>query len=313
MLVSIIIPIYNVEKYVKRCLLSVLEQSYNNIEVILVNDCTPDESMSNVNDLLLLRPEEKRVVIVNHSENQGLSVARNTGIEIAKGDYLYFLDSDDEITDDCIESLLEKFEGEDLIVGAFLKGDGSEYFNNKESKFEGEAVLDAYLTGKIYDMACNKLVKKDFIIKNELYFKPKLIHEDILWTYQCCMLAQSIRVLEKYTYIYYILEGSLNTHFTQRNLKSLEEIYNHIKIDVIARNKDKNILINTFLMNFVIGIKIRAVRSSIITYSDFNKIILEPIEFRYQNFKLKLKYFLLKSPNSIQYFLIMLFNRVLPS
>ena len=312
MLVSVIIPIYNVEQYVKRCLFSVLDQSYSNIEIILVNDSTPDNSMVVVNELLLLRPEENRVKIINHSQNQGLSVARNSGIEVATGDYIYFLDSDDEITLSCLEILLRKSNGEDLVVGGFLKGDGSSYFVNKENKYEGEEVLEAYFTGKIYDMACNKLVKRDFLIKNKLYFKPRLIHEDILWTYQCCIVAQSVKVIEDSTYFYYILDGSLNTNFTGRNLKSLEEIYNEIRKDIILKKKENNALINLFLMNFIIGIKIRAVRSSI-TFKDFKNVVFEPIEFKYESLKSKFKYRLLKSPCIFQYCLIKFLNNILPS
>ncbi|KAF2513536.1 glycosyltransferase family 2 protein [Flavobacterium foetidum] len=313
MLVSVIIPIYNVEQHIKRCLFSVLNQSYNNIEIILVNDCTLDNSMKIVDDILLSRPDEKRVKIMTHFENEGLSVARNTAIKIASGDYIYFLDSDDEITIDCIEFLVQNCKDEDFVVGGFLKGDRSPYFPNVENKFEQEAVAEAYFKGKIYDMACNKLVKKEFIISNELFFKPRLVHEDILWTYQCCMLAQSVRIIEKSTYLYFIQEDSLNSNFTNRNLKNLEEIYSEIKKDIILKNKDKNLLANTFLINFIIGIKIRAVRSSILTFSEFSKIILEPIDFECKSIKLKLKYFFLKSPFVFQYFMIKILTRILPS
>lgn len=98
MKISIIIPIYNVAEYVSDCLKSVLQQTYKNIEIIIVNDCTEDNSMVIIEGLLKESATSIPYKIINHTRNQGLSVARNTGIKNSTGDYLYFMDSDDEIT-----------------------------------------------------------------------------------------------------------------------------------------------------------------------------------------------------------------------
>ena len=98
MKVSIIIPVYNVAKYIERCLLSVLNQTWPDLEVILVNDCTPDNSMEIVRRVVASHPRGAVVRCLEHEENRGLSAARNTGISASVGDYLYFLDSDDYIS-----------------------------------------------------------------------------------------------------------------------------------------------------------------------------------------------------------------------
>ena len=105
---SIIIPVYQVEQYIQKCLLSVVSQSYTKgIECILVNDCTKDESINIAQKLIDEYRGNIKFRIINREENGGLSAARNTGILEAKGDYLYFLDSDDYITPDCIKVLAE--------------------------------------------------------------------------------------------------------------------------------------------------------------------------------------------------------------
>ena len=89
--VSIIIPVYNVEQYIESCLYSVINQTYKGtLECIIVNDCTPDQSMEVVNRLLSVYQGNILFKIINHQENKGLSAARNSGVKIAKGDYLYF-------------------------------------------------------------------------------------------------------------------------------------------------------------------------------------------------------------------------------
>lgn len=121
MKVSIIVPVYNVAKYIERCLLSVLNQTWQDLEVILVNDCTPDNSMEIVRRVVASHPRGTVVRCLEHEENKGQSVARNTGIRIATGDYLYFLDSDDYLPLDGIATLL-KFAGTkkyDFVLGNY--------------------------------------------------------------------------------------------------------------------------------------------------------------------------------------------------
>ena len=129
---SIIIPVYQVEQYIQKCLLSVVSQSYTKgIECILVNDCTKDESINIAQKLIDEYRGNIKFRIINREENGGLSAARNTGILEAKGDYLYFLDSDDYITPDCIKVLAEtaqKFPKAQIVqAGAEATTKGFEY------------------------------------------------------------------------------------------------------------------------------------------------------------------------------------------
>ena len=107
MKVSIIIPVYNVSKYIERCLKSALDQTWKDLEIILVDDCTPDDSMDIARSVLETSSRSNMVTILKHEKNRGLSAARNTGIRQAKGDYLYFLDSDDYLPVNSIELLAD--------------------------------------------------------------------------------------------------------------------------------------------------------------------------------------------------------------
>lgn len=122
-LISIIIPVYNVAPYIEKCLETVISQSYENLEIILVDDCGSDNSMDIVRDFC--SSHIGNFVLLNHERNRGLSVARNTGVKHAKGDYLFFLDSDDELPKDAIRNFVQYLnkhgDADFLIVIILLK------------------------------------------------------------------------------------------------------------------------------------------------------------------------------------------------
>ena len=116
--VSVIIPVYNVEKYIKRCIESVLSQTLQDFEIIIVNDYTPDKSMDVIEDYI---KNDSRIVSVNNYSNMGLMWTRREGYKIAKGEYFYFLDSDDFIPRDALEKVYNKAveEDADIVFGNF--------------------------------------------------------------------------------------------------------------------------------------------------------------------------------------------------
>ena len=219
MRVSIIIPIYNVEPYVERCLRSVMAQTYKGpLECILVDDCGMDRSMEVVEQLVANYHGPIYFRIIRHDYNRGVSAARNTGMEAAKGDYIFFLDSDDEISDDCIEKLASPLtEGQyDLVVGNTLTI-GSEKVGkwqilklNDGEVLEGKMIMDNFLL-KWSMTAWNKLYRASFISQHRLKFKEGLTYEDELWGFQVACLAHSLRAVNQTTYIYYLRENSITT------------------------------------------------------------------------------------------------------
>ena len=221
MLVSIIIPIYNVSEHIERCILSVLNQTYNNIEIILINDCTQDDSMEKVHYILKSRSFNYNIKTINHEINKGLSAARNTGIKASKGDYLFFLDSDDWISNDCIEKQTSiAVNGKvDMVIGNIeIVGDTERLsrwwdFSLMPNYFYDRNVIqELYYSNQLYMMAWNKLVKRKFIIDNDLYFKEGIIHEDDLWSFRIMLVINSIGILNHKTYFYYIRPNAITSN-----------------------------------------------------------------------------------------------------
>ena len=183
--VSIVIPVYRVSAYIERCLYSVMNQTYSVFECIIVDDSTDDDSIEKCERMLSSYKGAIRFVILHHEKNRGLSAARNTGLKAATGEYIFFLDSDDVITDDCIEKLMETA-SQDLSV-EMVQGNAKTYnnsfFDNRTKHYSqrhaesNENVRTLfYRNHEIPVYAWNKLIKRSFLFENHLFF-----HEGLLW------------------------------------------------------------------------------------------------------------------------------------
>lgn len=218
MMVSVIIPVYNVEKYIKRCLQSVVSQSYQDLELILVDDCGTDCSIAVAETFLSMIPN-LAYRIERHFVNQGLSEARNTGLRVASGEYIYFLDSDDWLPKNALEKLIRKAKETQAVC---VVGEYSEcvdttaevlsvpYRYGKSMSFVEKKNIITFFCGKELPVtAWNKLVRREFLLKNKLYFEKGIYHEDCLWTFQLISLLPSLAVLSDSTYCYSVNPNSI--------------------------------------------------------------------------------------------------------
>ena len=172
--VSVIVPIYGVEKYIEKCLVSLFEQSMENIEFIFVNDKTKDNSMNILEEIINHYIHLKsRIKVVEHETNLGLSAARNTGLKIASGEYIIHLDSDDWVDSDLYEKMyfMAKEKNADIVCCNFklIHESYTEElrFSNDENNFLNLNTLNFSL---LYSSVCNKMVKRDLYKKNNLKF-----------------------------------------------------------------------------------------------------------------------------------------------
>lgn len=293
--ISIIVPIYNVAPYVEDCIKSVMRQKYDGqMECILVDDCSTDDSMAIVERLIAEYTGPIEFRILHHTHNRGLSAARNTGIDAAKGDYLFFLDSDDEITDDCLEELAEPLKTElyDVVMGnvrcyKILPSGQKERVNNH---LELNITEDTKLTPPMvmrtisiwHNMtAWNRLFRKEFIADNHLRFKEGIIYEDHLWSFQIACLASSFFVLKQITYHYNLREGSISSGYNiQVYLKNLEIILQEMRqfVDYYQIEKYDSFSAFRFFFNKMMSYHSSTLSDYVLNYRKLRPYVKAPLK-----------------------------------
>jgi glycosyltransferase involved in cell wall biosynthesis len=206
--VSVIIPVYNVEQYLKKCLDTVVNQTYKDIEIIIINDCSPDNSLQIIKEY---QEKDSRIRLINLEKNGGLANARNVGIKNSNGKYITFIDSDDWISDDAIEILYNNVEKYNTD---FLGCEFTWYDNNTHKSGDGVCFFDIYNT-PISDVKTKKrvlqkfsssrvwgfLFKKDFLISSDIYFRINR-REDILFMYEAIVKSTSFALIKDRLYYY---------------------------------------------------------------------------------------------------------------
>lgn len=243
MRISIIIPFYNASQYVERSLLSALNQTYANIEYICVNDGSTDDSLEKIKKIAERHRRKEQVVVVEHKSNSGIAVARNTGIAHSTGDYIYFLDSDDEIPLDAIALLVSANSAysADIVLGDFkvtgIRRSNFPPLTIPEGHIKtNKEIFDHFLSRRWPDMTCNKLEKLAFIRSYDMKFKEGILHEDALWAFELAMNASSMVVCKKETYIYHIRPDSITRKKDDKNFTSLLIILDEIIKHAFRRN-----------------------------------------------------------------------------
>ena len=234
-LITVVVPIYNVEVYLKNCLESILSQTYANLEIILVDDGSTDNCGRMVDEYSKI---DNRIIVV-HKKNGGLSDARNIGIDCATGQYIMFVDSDDYISNDCVEYLYEsiKKNNAEIAVGRLKttaeldeRSNSSEKYNLVLDKHEG---INELLYANKYSVAAPGKLYLTSLFKG-IRFPVGKLHEDVFTTYKVFFKANCIFYGDKIIYYYYHRPGSIMlSKFTKRRLhiiEALEEIEKEIPI-----------------------------------------------------------------------------------
>lgn len=231
--VSLIIPVYNMEKYIEKCLLSVSKQTFDSFEAIIVNDGSKDSSQKIIDEFTKKYPKIFKSYI---KENGGLSDARNYGISKANGEYLMFLDSDDWIEKEMIEEMYKKAEeGFDIVCCNALEYYDDERKNNIAFSGITEDVYNMQENKKIFTMiyptAWNKIYRTDLIKKANIEFKKGVWFEDVEFIYRLLPHVKSIGKIDKPFYNYYQRIGGISKSFDDRighyidNMNSVVKYY----------------------------------------------------------------------------------------
>lgn len=236
-LISIIVPVYKTEKYLARCLESIIHQTYKNIEIILIDDGSPDNSGRLCDEYAQL---DTRIKVI-HKENGGVSSARNIGLKYANGQYVTFVDSDDWIELDMYEKLLSKLKEQnvDIVRCGYYKDEGKSV-KKEDFIFQNDIridlvkkrreIINLYACGKMYAGICFILVKKEIIDKINNFNSGIALGEDLLFDIELICVASSIYMYNERFYHYYtnIESATQNLEFTTRNIVDLSALYNEI-------------------------------------------------------------------------------------
>lgn len=223
-MISVIIPVYNVEQYLDRCIKSILKQTYDNLEIILVNDGSKDSS----GEICDYYKRNNNNVKVLHQENRGLSEARNAGLSIAQGEFIGFVDSDDYVEADMYEYLFDAIieSNSDIAVGKFIdcyngikKERKLENSEDKKIVLDSKEAIESLLCGEhnITSHMCNKLFRKELF--NNLRFAPGKLYEDSFIIVELLIRAKCLVSCSKEVYYYDHREGSIvESSFKNRDM-----------------------------------------------------------------------------------------------
>ena len=249
--VSVIIPIYNTEEYLAKCLESVLKQSLKEIEIICINDCSKDESEKIINRY---KEQDERIIYKINEKNMGLSYSRNIGIQCAKGEYIFFLDSDDYIKKNTLYELYnysKKMEMDILYFGYYdIQINGLCIKKDRESIYPNimggkEFFCDSIEKNNAYVMSWSAFYNRNFIVKNEISFENDMIFEDNIFYFQTLMKAKRVSSLEKCYYYYKRRNNSIisSNENLQKKLMSECRMIN-ILYKYIEQEQDERLVID---------------------------------------------------------------------
>ena len=256
-LISIVVPVYNVEKYLSRCIDSILNQTYEKWEAIFVNDGSKDNSLE---ILKKYQNKDKRIKIVN-KKNEGSGIARNIGIEQSKGEYLAFLDSDDWYEKNFLEKLynnLKENNSDVSMCNPRMTYDDSQknkninvyHFDSIELNKNPEKILGILAMPVIW----NKLYKKKLIMKNNIKFPNYSFSEDVEFLYKVFLYVDKVSKVEEYLYNYYQRDNSETKKIKRESIEQVYKVIENIESYVKNNFIDKLGIFYQYKIQFIYSV-----------------------------------------------------------
>lgn len=299
--VSIAVPVYNVEQYVEKCVVSLMEQTYQNIEYVFYDDCSPDNSLDIIKEVIEKYPNRvSSVKICKHDVNKGIGATRNDLISVCKGDFLFFIDSDDYLEKDAINNLVsaQKIDDADIVTGQFVIND-----NERDERFVNplfgtkEEMLFSMLSQVWHHELCNRLVRKSLFDNGILIGKGINVCEDWQIVPQLVFYAKKVRTIDKITY-HYVENPNSITHKkkkweTEKNFYLQE--YNSLKSNFdFFKNTSYKKSIGRLLLNRMSDNVDISIQHSDKEFFEFARRVILSLAITYPNVVSKKKLFFLK-------------------
>lgn len=254
-LITVIVPVYNVENYLERCIDSIINQTYKKLEILLINDGSKDKSGEICDDYA---KKDDRIKVI-HKENGGVSSARNIGLEKARGEYISFIDADDWIEKNMYEEMLKRIEESNvkMVRCSYYK----EYDEKQEAlehiykenqkinlKHERQKVIELLISGRLHAYLPLLLIKKSVISKNLKFNTQVAMREDMIWLIDLVCSLQSFYIdITPYYHYYQNPNSATNSKkFEERNIKNMLVVYDEI-YKILERNELLNIKLKELL------------------------------------------------------------------
>ena len=283
--VSIIVPVYNVEKSIDRCVLSLISQTYQNIEIILLNDGSKDNSLKKIKDWQKKYPDK---IICESHKNQGVGMTRNKGIALAKGEYLTFVDSDDYLDEDFIEMLMNNIEDYDIIVSGYrgVTEDKQIQFERLIAKTPWAPYRQLVIWAKLY--------KTELIKKNHIKFNKLKTAEDVVFSMTTYSKTKKVKTI-KYAGYNYVDNFSSVTHDDKVRVENnVVEILSLVSIpidqDKKYKEQNKKLLNYLYLKFFTIYLMDKAKVLDKKELKKYNQEVTEYLEKKYKENNWKISF-----------------------
>lgn len=286
--ISIIIPNYNGSKYIEKCLNSIENQKYDKYEVIIIDDGSTDESVKIIEQYI---KNSNMKIIFMQQFNQNAAVARNRGIEIAKGKYLYFIDSDDMLyNENSLKIITSEIEDNDILIGNYISIDEKgnlifEYNNNKEIIDENKSI---YKYVDISPVPSNKLYRADIIKRHKLYFGNVKIGQDLDFFLKYLQFCKKCKLIDQSIYKYRIVWNSM-TRAINLNFLDIYNTFIDIKKCYINNNNEEDFML------YITPVAIRHFQQQLIKIDKIKdktkrKMIFYYFKFAYKDIQVKSEY-----------------------
>lgn len=226
--VSVIVPIYNAHKYLERCIRSILGQTYENLDIVLIDDGSQDNSL----EICKRFEKEDKRVRVFHKENGGVSSTRNYGIKKAQGEYIVFIDADDSVETSFIESLLAKANENSIVICSFVYGDedgnisaSCEMLEDSNLNDLNDFITSVVVKRKIFGSVCRTLFPSKIIMDNNIEFVDCVLAEDQLFLLTAVSYCSTVITLKKAMYVYFDNSSSATHEVYRKNFLKDRERY----------------------------------------------------------------------------------------
>ena len=259
--ISIIVPIYNADEFLEKCLTSLIEQTYENIEIICVNDGSVDQSL----EIMQKFASQDHRITVYSQQNQGIAGAHNTGLQHATGQYIMFCDADDSMQPNMCQIMLETLKSAEVDIVScntnVISDKETHYRKYLKNAYTGKYEICLPLIQKMNVLLCNKLFKKDLIDTYQITFPIGHEHDDDCFFMQYISVAKTVYFLEDALYNYWVHAGSMSEHYLTRNPQHLYDKYFALKVyyDFLKHHKLLTLCLELFawflLVEYAVMIK----------------------------------------------------------